>query len=188
MTNESLDSTGEIIVPTTMDEVDVLLGRLARTSELARQMIRQRDVAVAEIQELAAVSIAPLESEQAQLREAVATYLRRRRKSILHRNGRTIQLASGVIKWRVVPRSLDAPKDDKDLINFLLNLHGGKRYLRATYSLDKKALALAGPKLMRRLRSFGVWVGRHENLTIQASGEPKPVVVRHNRFPNRRYQ
>lgn len=188
MTNTSPDPASEIVAPTTMDEVDALMARLSQTAELVEQAAARRDVAIAAVQDLAAATIAPLEFEQAQLRKVIAAYLRQRRRSILSKRGRTVKLANGEIKWRVVPRSLDVPKDDKSVINFLLNLRGGKRYLRATYSVDKKALAAATPRLLTSLRHLGVWAGKHENLTIQARSEKKPTIVHHSRFPNRRYQ
>jgi hypothetical protein len=111
--------------------------------------------------------------------------MQRRRPSLIKRLGKTIPREHGQLKWYIRGRSLETPKDEKPIIDWLHKVRGGKRYLIVTESIDRHALAAADPKLIRRLWPLGVWVGRHEYFSIQAEGEEHPTVVRKRRYPFR---
>jgi hypothetical protein len=176
MADEAKD---DAIVVTSMNDVDELfeeLSALAIEEEARLEAKKESDKAHA-------AALAPIKARQAAIREAIAGYIHPRRRHILRRHGRTIKRDHGLIKYRVIGRSLDTPKNEKPIVAALLAMRGGKRYLTVTYTLNRDALAAANPSVMSKLRRFGVWAGRHENLSIQADGEAKPTVVRHNRFP-----
>jgi hypothetical protein len=173
------EATQDPIVVTSMDDVDA---RLAELSELAVQEEEQL-VAKKKFDKEHAEALAPIRARQAAIREAIAAYVHPRRRHILRRHGRTITLKNGTLKYRVIGRSLDTPKNVGPIIAALLALRGGKRYLTVTYTLDRKKLAAAGYSVLAMLKPLGVWAGRHENLSIQAEEEDEPTIVRHYRFP-----
>ena len=127
-------------------------------------------------------NLAPVAAEIDALLETVTGYLKVHRRSLRRKYGTTIVTNQGVtIKWRVIGRSLETPKDVKPIINWLLSRVGGKRYLRIRCELDREALSRANPKVLRSLRSFGVWAGRHEHLSLQLAGEA-PIVLDRRRY------
>lgn len=185
MADTSVPQNDVIPEPTSLDQVDALMARKIQNNqviEAARAVKKERDkVAAAE----EAVIVDPRIEDNRQIDAVTKTFLQRRRKSLRFRRGVTIILPHGEIKWRVRPPSLDTPKDEKPLINYLLTHRGGKTFITFVPTLNRKALALAGSGWLRSLRRF-VWVGRHEHLTIKVTGEKEPTTLARVRYPNRK--
>lgn len=127
----------------------------------------------------------PLVARRQAHREAIATYVSRRRASWLRRFGIVAKLENGTIKWHVIGASLVTPKNEQVVIDTLLKMRGGKRYIVQTPSIDRDALKSASPRLLRKLAHLGVYRSRHESLLITAKGEKDPTRLRHFRYPRR---
>lgn len=172
-----------------IDDADKALGRINDAQQKINDARSNTKNIVAAAKKQEDSIVQPLEKEIAELRDLLSSFFSRRKKSITAKHGKTITLDNGVVKYRVIPRSLDTPKNVTPIINFLLLMHGGKRYLRKIYELDREVLTQANPKLLSRLnRLFGVWAGKHENISIQTDADVKPVVIAHRRFPKSRHQ
>ncbi|TAH31850.1 hypothetical protein EYC58_04190 [Candidatus Saccharibacteria bacterium] len=157
-----------------VDELYSLLGQLDAYHAEAVKMLLNQTLRAKE----------PLLDELTRLEAEIRTFVLGHRRSLLRRFGRTIKLGNGIIKFRVIRRSLHTPKDTKSLINLLLNTRGGKRYLRVTWSLDRTALANAkSSKLWRRLQGLGAWVGKQEGLFLETPHAPEPVQLNLRRYP-----
>lgn len=94
--------------------------------------------------------------------------------------GKTITLPAGQIKWRIIPRSLDVPEDESELIERLLKRKGGEEYLIKYYKLNMRKLATMSRWAQRRL---GISSSRQEHLSFKPAGADKPVTLSKRRFP-----
>lgn len=95
--------------------------------------------------------------------------------------GRTITLPAGVIKWIIIPPSLQAPKDDKLVVETALKMKNGMRYLIPYFKLNRRAAAAAPPRTQRRL---GVTSYSQEQLSFKPVGDNiEPVVLKRRRYP-----
>lgn len=162
-------SSGDDIVIENMHDISDLLGRAAnlqRTVDTANATAKaMKEAAEAQRRDL----VEPLNQRIDQIMNAVGAYAKPRRRWWLRRYGRTVSIpGGGTVAWRVVPRSLETPKNTEGIVNQLLLIRGGKRYLSVKYSLDKRALASASPALLRRL---GLWAGPHEWLVVATDGQ-----------------
>jgi hypothetical protein len=121
--------------------------------------------------------------------DAVLTgYLQSHRASLWRRYGKVIKLPDAVIRYRTGSKSLDTPKNNDDLVAFLLSQPGGKRYLTVKYTLNRDAITQAGKSLRPKLRRFGIWVGRHATITITSTGQAEPTTLARRRYRERRWQ
>jgi hypothetical protein len=105
-----------------------------------------------------------------------------RKKSLTARFGKTITLPGGVIRYRIDAKSLETPKAVVAIINFLLGVRGGKRYLTFTPTLNRDAITNAGESLHRKLWPFGAWVGKHATISIKSTGESGPKTLDSRRY------
>lgn len=184
MTNGPEPQNGPVSPPTSMEDIDALLGLSGELLELEKRAIENDTIAKAAISAQTAAIVDPIRIKRAAIDEAIADYQLKHRKNILARFGRTIKLSNGVIKWRIVPRSVEVPKDTKPIVNFLKNRRNGRKVLRQIWALDKEALANADSRLLRQLnRNFtGFWAGKHEHVMIQPRGEDKARTVAQRRY------
>lgn len=93
--------------------------------------------------------------------------------------GRTISLPAGVIKWRTIPRALDVPEDDSELIARILKRPDADELLITYYKLNRRRLAALSRWAQRRL---GISSYRQEHLTIKPTGSSRPIVLSRRRF------
>lgn len=163
-------------------------GRLLRVDELEAelsQVLERRQRAIAAIDETSERAKKRIEDELDSHRAAIKKFILSRRASLIRRLGRTIQLDNGIIKIHKIRASLHTPKNTEQIIQHLLDMRGGKRYLRVSYTLDRLALAKAGKDLLRHLRPLGVWVGREEQVTIQTEHMAKAATLHTRPYPHR---
>ncbi len=178
------DPSAQPLLITTTDDVDKALKCLDILYADRKQLELRHSEALAALTEQTARDKEPVLDEIARYEAAIRAFTLKHRRSLLRRFGRTIKLENGVIKFRIIRRSLHTPKDTKALVNLLLHVPGGKRYLRATWSLDRTALGNAkSSKLWRRLRGLGAWVGKQEGLFLETPHAPEPVQLQLRRYP-----
>lgn len=127
----------------------------------------------------------PAEEELTALDSRLGNLTKNHRRKFLAKFGRTITLPDAVITYRIYPRSLDVPKFTMGVIDFLRDMSGGDRYLNWTASLNKDAITNSNDKLLRKLRPFGVWAGRHEIIAIRSTGKNEPTALDRRRFKER---
>lgn len=185
---EVITMVEELAPPGNIGELDALLERKSEIISIKKKAMARHAAIVASSESVMAQTIEPLDEEESRIDKTITAFIIRRQRSIRSRFGRTAELAHGTIKFRVIPRSLETPKDAKPAINFLLRMRGGKRYLRVTYALDKDAIKNANNSLLQKLKSFGIWAGKHEHITVQARGEDEATVISRRRFPKSRHQ
>jgi phage host-nuclease inhibitor protein Gam len=185
MTEESAPKEIIVAVPTDMEESRKLLKRFLEISDDEKDAVAIAKANNESMAKQTAKIVDPIRQEKRAILRALKVYFDANRKSILAKYGRTITIPEGVFKIRVIPKSLEVPKDVKPLIRWLLSRRRAKKYLRLKYELDKDALAQADPRLLRRLnRSFsGFWAGRHENISVKLLGDEDPITISSRRFP-----
>lgn len=116
------------------------------------------------------------------IENAIAAYVSRRRRWIFARHGKILRLTNGVVTVRDNAPSLDAPRVAKAIIAFLLRRRGGEKYLLHKWQLNRDAITHAPKSLQRQLRPFGVWVGRHETISLRVTGEEEAVTIASRRI------
>lgn len=182
MTMSSYD--GQVSIDN-LSDLNQQLGRWSELNEEKQDLIRRAQSRIDEAKAELQSALEPLDKQQRDIEAAATVHLKRRRRSLRNRFGITIQLDNGIVKWRIIGRSLDTPKDTQPIVKHLLGRRGGRRYLRVKYELDRKALAGADHRLLRDLASLGVWAGRHEQLTILPRGAEDPILLEYSRYPRR---
>jgi phage host-nuclease inhibitor protein Gam len=173
-------------IPTNMEECQSLLKRFNQISDDEKDALATQKANIESMARQTARIVDPIQKEKQAIIAAFKQYFDANRKSILAKYGRTIQLPEGVFKVRVIPKSLELPKDVKLVVQWLLVRPRLKRkYLRVKYELNKEALAEADPRLLRRLnRSVsGFWAGRHELVSVKPRDENEPIHISSRRYP-----
>lgn len=185
MTEKSAPEEIVIPIPADIEEVNELLKRYHELSNSEKDALAKEEQIIKATQSLTADVVDPIRQHKEAIRVAMKTYFNANRKSVLARFGRTIELSDGTIKFRIIAKSLEVPKDTKPIVRYLLNRRGGKKYLRPTWALDKDALVQADPGLLHLLnrRFRGFWAGRHEHISIKPTDEDEPITISVRRFP-----
>jgi hypothetical protein len=127
----------------------------------------------------------PLQEELKNLDARLAKILLTRKRSLWARFGKTIKTPYAVIRYRTDSASLDTPRNTSAIVNFLLRMRRGNRYLTWTPSLNRDVITNSSVWTQRLLRPLGVWVGRHAIITIKTTGEDEPTTLDRRRYPNR---
>jgi phage host-nuclease inhibitor protein Gam len=188
VTNSQAFDDDILKVPTTLDDVDALLKRRGKNSATVRDALAVEGSANEKAAETRAQVVKIPKQQNALIDEMIAQYVTRHRKGLLGRFGRTINLSNGVIKVRVIRKSVELPVDTKPVIQWLLAHRFGKQKVRMVPEVDKVALLASSPGYIRKLHPLGVWVGRHENISIQANDEERSTIISHRRYRQRRHQ
>ncbi|HEX7484194.1 MAG TPA: host-nuclease inhibitor Gam family protein [Candidatus Saccharimonadales bacterium] len=173
-------------IPTSMEECQKLLKRFNQISEDENDALTTQKANIESMAKQTARIVDPILKEKQAILDAFKQYFDANRKSILAKYGRTITLPEGVFKVRVIPKSLEVPKDVKLVVAWLLARPRLKRkYLRVKYELDKEALAVADARLLRRMnRSISeFWAGRHERVSLKLRDEQDPIGISTRRYP-----
>lgn len=173
MTQPSLFSLEEIPKTGDLKEIEALVGR---RDELVGDVTRV-NAKLALAQAAHNKALAPLNKQLAALDKRLAHLVLQRRRSILNHFGKVVKLPGGTIRYRIDTKSLDTPKVVTAIVNFLLTMRGGKKYLTLKWSLDRDALAQASEHVIARLRPLGVRVVRHEHITIKSDSEEEPTTL-----------
>ena len=190
MTEESAPNEMVVLVPNDMEGVRELMEQYTALTEREKAARVDEKQVINAVQALTARVIDPLIQEKLAIRAALQVYFTTNRKSVLAKFGRTIEFAEGTIKFRVIPKSLELPKDPKPIVQWLLHFRGAKkRYLHATYTLNKEALAHANQRLLSLLHALWpeFWAGRHEIVSFKPVGEEDPITIARRRYPERRH-
>ena len=117
------------------------------------------------------------------IENAIAAYVSRRRRWIFAHLGKTLRLTNGVVTVRDNAPSLDTPRVVKPIVALLLRRRGGNTYLiEQEPKLNRDAITNAPKSLQRELRPFGVWVGRHETISLRVTGEEEAVTIASRRI------
>lgn len=190
MTEESAPNEVEVPIPENMEGVRKLLKRYTVLTTRENDALADEQKVVDAARLLTLKVVDPLMREKRAILTALSVYFTTNRKSVLAKFSRTIELPEGTIKFRVIPKSLEVPRDTKPIIEWLLKLRGAKtKYLTVTYTLNKEALTQANARLLSRLhrRYPQFWAGRHENVSIKPLGEKDPITIARRRYPDRHH-
>lgn len=162
-------------IPKTGDfkEVEALVERRAEVVAIRAEA----DAELAKAQATCDRKRAPADQELARLDARLGEVLLRKRRVFMNRYGKVINLSGGTVRYRLDSKSLDTPKNVTAIINTLLLLRGGKKYLVMKWSLNRDALTQASESLLGKLRPLGVRVRRHEFITIKSVGEDEPTTL-----------
>jgi phage host-nuclease inhibitor protein Gam len=184
----ALFTLGEI--PRTGDDNE-LKALVARRDEVLKSAARLEAVsadAQAQIRALYQSAAAPINGELSVIAERLTWFVVNRRRSLMSRLGKVISFPGGTIRYRVDQKSLDTPRVTTAIVNFLLVMRGGKRYLTVKWSLNRDALTHASEHVLAKLRPLGVRVVRHEHITVKSDSqdEPTTLVRRPYRVPSRK--
>lgn len=179
-------SAEEPLVVESMEDVDYLLKRLSELNEIATRENDFYEAMLTRLKKRHHDASTPITDEQKRIREAIATFMQRRRPLIIRRFGKVIVRETGEIKWYIRGPFVETPRNTNAIIDLLLKTRGGKRFVITTHELDRKALPKASPRLLRKLRPLGLSVGKNEYFSIKALGEEESTVVRKRRYPSRR--
>jgi phage host-nuclease inhibitor protein Gam len=168
-----------------MNDVDSALRRLGELRTTITRKDGLHKEIVSALKTMHDESVKPELEEREQILETLADYLQRRRPALIRRFGKIIVRDNGEIKWYIRGPFADVPPNANELVQALLKIRGGKRFLIVKYEVDKKALAKASARMLRKLRPLGVGVGKNEYLSIRLPDEEKPTVIRKRRYPSR---
>ena len=171
-----------------LQELDGRLGRIAELQSEVATINAPAKAALVRAEELAEKAYEeakPLHDAIKEERQALAESMKRNRRSLLRRvlktkAGKVIELPHGVLTMKLVPKSVVLPSDTDGLVQRLLKMRGGKRYLEIKYTPNKKALHAANGRLLKRL---GVSVRRSEVYYAQATGEDNRIEIGRRRYP-----
>lgn len=155
-----------------------LLDVIRSAQEVERAAITKARAERTDITDPAGLELTALDSRLGKL-------LKSKKRYFWARSGRTITLPDAVITYRTYPRSLDVPRVTTNVVDFLCGMNGGNHYLNWAASLNKDAITNSNDKLLRKLRPFGVWAGRHEIIAIRSTGQDEPTMLDRRRFKER---
>ena len=162
----------EPLVITSPEQLDEMMGQRALNLKRDRRAKTTYDKVHKEVM-----------AQNKAIENAIAAYVSRRRRWIFARHGKTLRLTNGVVTVRDNAPSLDTPRVTKPIVAFLLRMRGGKEnYLVSKWELNRDALTHAPESLRRKLRPFGVWVGRHETISLRVTGEEEAVTIASRRI------
>lgn len=119
------------------------------------------------------VGKAPL--KLARLDEGLASFLRRHRYWLTRLHAKTIERASGVVKFITRPRELELPENTEALIQDLLAFRGGKSVLIVSYRIDRKKALAAPAGIWEIFRRHGAWRGKHRTISVAS---PSKAITR----------
>lgn len=174
---------GDISAPQTMEEVEDLaqwLHNLVASSDdkKARQILLVKTVSA-----LFAELRSPEDKRIKEIADLLTTYIKRRRRWILRRFGKTLPFPSGEIKIRVIPTSVELPRSVAPLVKTLIDRRGAKKkYLTVKYELNLRAIAQAPWSIRQLVRLAGGWVGRHENVSVKFADRKEAVLLSSRRY------
>jgi hypothetical protein len=171
-----------IPVPTSNEEADELLRLIDEDAAVIADAKLVAEAEIADAKFLFESVAGPRQELNELRRQALIKFYERRRRSLGRRFGRIVALEHGKFGARIVPKSLVTPSDTKPLVAKLLHRAGGKRYLTVSYTLNRRALAQANPKLLKWL-GLGTYASAHEHLFVQANSESEPITVKKRRYP-----
>ena len=154
----------------------------SKLEEKLDAMLEQRESLVADIKGATARKVASIARANDRFNEAVGTkpaelakldlelasFVERHHYSLTRRLGKTIRRKYGEVKFALRAIELEVPGSETPVVDFLLNRPGGKRYLVQTWKLNRRALLFAPSELLKQLRPFGIWRGKHRLITVKS--------------------
>ncbi len=160
-----------------IEEIMHLVERRAEVVALQRSAHERLAEAQAMVASAHQPEIETLHDQQTELDRRLTALLILHKRAFTNRFGKVAELPGGVVRYRRDAKSLDTPKSVTAIINFLLMMRGGKRYLTLKWSLNRDALTQANASLLRKLRPLGVRVARHDIITIKSDGQDEPTTL-----------
>lgn len=162
-------------VPKNIEELNKFVFELgAEAREIEKAGIRlQEEVAV--ITQNTAVSIAPRQKRAMELLEGIYVYAQANRATLTDENRRkTIELANGVIQWRMSPFAVVLGKKvkEEDVIASIDAL-GFSQFIREKRELNKEAM-LEDKDKAREIA--GVSIDQHEDFVVKPSDMTREIV------------
>lgn len=150
-----------------ISEIQTAFSRLAK---LEKQQAAKEAKHRAKIQELSskhAADIAPLVSEQAEIRAAIADYAHHHRAELTD-NGKTksAKIGVGIIKWRKQPAKVEVSGDLTDIFA-ALKRRRLSRFIRVKEELDKTAILKEAAAIKTPIQGLSITDGG-ETLSIEA--------------------
>jgi hypothetical protein len=178
---------GDIYPSGLIDELIELTDRRKELLDGVREATESEEAAKARAKAKRVNVTEPLLAELKSLDKRLVLLLVARRRYFWNKSGKVITLPNAVIRYMTVAKSLDTPKDTSKIVDYLLRMRGGRRYLTFTPSLNRDAITNAGASIHTRLKPLGAWVGKHAIITIKTAGEDEPTTLDRRRFPGRHY-
>ncbi len=155
---------------------------LGRIDSVGAAWKREIDRVDAKFKPLAEAEVATLAAIDEGLRDFLSKY----RRTLTRRLSQTIVREHGEVKYRVLSKALDLPKNVKPIIARLKARRGGKKFLTFTVSLNKDALTQGSAEVLRDLRPLGVVVARHLHITVKSPQEDDPTTLVRRVYRERR--
>lgn len=181
MAEDSQQNRVFVPIPANLDEVDALFARKQEIKPQLDAAVERLRTIQANAQSLQQSVVSPLMAEDQAINDAVEQYLTANRSSLRRKNGKTITLQNGQIKW-FVRKSVELPKDQTPMLAALESRIGGRKYITYTPSANEGAIANAPKSIRKFLRPFGVVIARFEHLNININGFKTPIKLYRRRY------
>ena len=116
------------------------------------------------------------------LHEELASFLVRRRYTLMNRLGKTIERPMGVIKFTHNAPEMDWPKNETAVVRGFESRSDGLKYLTVKTVLNKKAILQAPPEVLAAFRSLGVWRGKHLHISLKTPSMKESFTLARRRY------
>jgi hypothetical protein len=167
------------------EQLDEMLDQRDQYVRVIAAATEVRDAAIAEAIQVFEEAVADAPTQLKQLDKRLGDFVERFHYPLTRRHSKTIKRDKGEVKVILQRRSLDLPASEAAVIEALLSVPRGKKYLVLKYQLDKRALLSAPGTLLMKLRSRGVWVGKHREVQVRSISEAKGKTIATRRFNER---
>jgi phage host-nuclease inhibitor protein Gam len=176
----------EIVASGDIDELNALARRRRELTSGIAKAINAEKAICEKAKAKRILKTKPLSDELKKLDTRMTKFLKSHKRYLWKRFGKVIELPDAVIRYRTDAPSLDTPRSNSVVIDFLRAMRGGDRYLKWTPTLNRDAITQANSKLHAKLKHLGVWVGRHAIISIRSRGEEEPTTLDRSRYRERR--
>lgn len=178
-----------IAVPTRpnrlVDELDALLEKRAKHAKRIADADAKRAKKLAKIKKQWDKEVGKAPKKLAGADEALADFVWAHQDQLTRRLSKTMKRKMGEVQLRMRPFGLEMPADEQGVVEDLLAMRGGKKYLRQIWEVDRPSLLQAPPPTFRRLRRRGVWRGKRRAILVKSPTDKGAKTISLKRYNER---
>lgn len=171
-----MPATADDLVYASIEDIDEAMRRHAELQAAIDEREAEHTLLVETDQEEMSLENSPRRQEQQRIERAMRSFLKPRRRRLIDKHGKVMELQHGTIAFRIIGKHLIGPKGNAKLVNFFLKRRGGKRYLVPKWEPNRELITHTHSRiLIRQLAGLGYRIGRTERLTFKPKGYAEPI-------------